>query len=465
MTLNLDAPEIRAAIALADALIAGEQRDRKVPGISAGIVYDQALIWQRGYGYANLEAKIPADANTVYRVASITKLFTATMLMKLRDEGKLSLDDPIEKYLPEFKIKSPFPGARPPTFRQVASHAAGLPREGNHDGWRTMHMPTIEALLAGLAGDEMRLPTMTEPKYSNLGVSIMGYALSKIARQDYASYVEANVLQPLGMESSGFDRSRYGERRYAIGYDFVGADSPEATTDGMSPSPHWDEQGFRPGGGMYSTVEDIAKFIAMQFRDAPVGGNQVLGGSTLREMHMPANVMPDFEMGFGIGWGIRRVSGLKVIGHSGGLPGYTTNITLVPALKLAVIVFTNTGTDPVTISQKALELLIPVFQRELKRAEPPHSAEEIASWTLYQGRYGQRAIDDVIDIEVIDGKLLITTPGGDPKTFVRLLPYDQHRFRMANGSASGDFATFDVDDSGKVTGVMLGAYPMSRRDS
>ena len=464
MTLDLNAPEIRAAIALVEAQIGSEQRDRNVPGISAGIVYDQELIWQQGYGYANLEAQIPADLNTVYRVASITKLFTSTMLMKLRDEGKLSLDDPVEKYLPEFKIKSPFADARPPTFRQIASHASGLPREGNHDGWRTMHMPTIESLIAGLNGDEMRLPTMTEPKYSNLGVSIMGYALSKIARQDYASYVEANVLQPLGMESSGFDRSRYGEQRYAIGYDFVGAGSPDATTGGMAPAPHWDEQGFRPGGGMYSTVADIAKFIAMQFRDAPAGGNQVLGGSTIREMHMPANVMPDFELGFGIGWGIRRVSGCKVIGHSGGLPGYTTNISLVPALKLAVIVFTNTGTNPVEISTQALDLLIPAFQRELKREEPPASAEEIASWQPYVGRYSWRDVNDVIAVEVIDGKLLVTTPGGDPKTFFRLQPHDQHRFRMIGGSGSGDFATFDVDANGKVTGVMLGAYPMSRRD-
>ncbi len=456
MNIDLNAPEIRAAIALADALIEGEQHDRNIPGVSAGIVYDQARIWERGYGYANLDKQIPADAQTVYRVASITKLFTSTMLMHLRDAGKLSLDDPIEKYLPAFQIKSSFADARPPTFRQVAAHAAGLPREGNHDGWRAMNMPTVEDLIAGLAGDEMRLPTMTEPKYSNLGIALMGYALSKVAGQPYDEYVTTNILQPLGMTDSGFERSRYGEAHFAVGYD--------AAAEGMLPVAQWEERGFRPAGGMYSTVADMTRFIAMQFRDQPAGGNQVLGGSTLREMHMPVNVTPDFEMGFGVGWGIRRVAGCKVIGHSGGLPGYTTNISLVPALKLAVIVFTNTGTNPVEISTKALELLIPVFQRQGARQEPPASAEEIASWQPYLGRYGQRAADDVLDVEIIDGKLMITTPGADPKTFVRLQPHDPHRFRIVGGPENGDYATFELDEAGKVTGLMVSAYPFSRRD-
>lgn len=455
MSIDLNASEVRAAIELVDALIEGEQRDRKIPGVSAGIVYDQDLIWQRGYGYANLEKQIPADAQTVYRIASITKLFTATMLMKLRDEGKLSLDDPIEKYLPGFSVKSSFADARPPTFRQVVAHSAGLPREGDHQGWRDMNMPTAEALLESLSRLEMAFPTMVEPKYSNLGIAMMGYALGKIAGQEYGSYVEAHILKPLGMASSGFVRSRYGDDHYAIGYDL--------TADGFAPSPHWDEQGFRPGGGMYSTVEDITKFIAMQFRDQSAGGNQVLGSSTIREMHMPISVMPDFETGFGVGWGIRRVGGHKVIGHSGGLPGYTTNITLVPALKLAAIVFTNTGTNPVEISQKALELLVPVFQRQLARQETPASTEEIASWQPYLGRYGQRAVDDVIDIEVISGKLMLTSPGGDPKTFVQLQPHGAHRFRMIGGAGSGDDVVFERDAAGRVTGLMLGAYPMTRR--
>ena len=451
MTIDVSAAEIKATIAHAEALLENEHRDRSIPGMSAGIVYDQDLIWQRGYGYANLEKQIPADEHSIYRIASITKLFTATMLMHLRDAGKLNLDDPIEKYLPQFKIKSSFADARPPTFRMVASHAAGLPREGNHKGWGDMNMPTIDSLLAGLDGDETRFPTMFEPKYSNLGVGIMGYTLSQIAGQPYGDYVTQHILQPLGMNESGWTRPD--EARYAVGY-YDG--------DGMKIAPHWDEQGFRPGGGMYSTVADITKFIAMQFRDQPAGGNQVVGSSTIREMQMPVSVTQDFESGYGIGWGIRRLAGCKVIGHSGGLPGFTTSITLVPALKLAAIVFTNTGTDPVAIGHKVLELIIPVFQRQQARGETPATADQQAGWKPYEGRYALRSLDDYLEVENVNGKLMITSPGAEPKTFIRLLPYAEHVFRMVGGAGSGDRVTFELNNAGNVTDMWLGAYPFKR---
>ena len=452
MGIDLSAPELQAAIALVDAQLAREQRDRKIPGLSAGIVYDQALIWQRGYGYANLEKQIPADERSVYRVASITKLFTSTMLMLLRDAGKVNLDDPIEKYLPEFRIKSGFADARPPTFRQVASHAAGLPREGQQQRWATMDMPTSEELLASLASSELHLPTMTEPKYSNLGIALMGYALSKIAGVPYDQFVQERILQPLGMIDSSFERNRYGDDHYAVGY--------YADQDVMKPSPYWQEHGFRPAGGMYSTVADISRFIALQFSDAPAGGSQILGSSTLREMHMPVNVTPDFNSGFGIGFGIQRVANLKVIGHSGGLPGYTTNIALVPSLKLAAIVFTNTGTEPVVISHRMLEVLIPAVKHQFD--PKPATAEQIGHWKPYIGRYAWLSMDDLLEVRMLNSQLTALIVGADPSTYIRLTPQGEHAFLMNGGSSNKELMRFEVDTSGKVTHMWLGGYPYHR---
>lgn len=449
-------PEIQGALALVQAQLEGERTDRKVPGISAGVVLDQELVWQHGYGFANEEKQIPADADTVYRVASITKLFTATMLMQLRDAGKLSLDDPIEKYVPEFKVKSPFADARPPTFRQVVSHGSGLIREGEHEGWIDGEMPPIETLLQLAQASEMTSPTSVEPKYSNLAIAIMGHALSRIAGQPYDQYIVENILKPLGMNSSGFDRSTFGEDHYAIGYHIDPADA-------YFPSYHWNERGFMPGGGMYSTVNDITRFIALQFREQPAGGEQILGWSTLREMQMPVTVTPDFESGFGIGWGISRTSGTKIIGHSGGLPGYTTNISLAPAHKLGVIVFTNYGTDPVAISKKLLEILIPVVKRVNARKEAPSTADEIASWQKYVGHYQGRSADDLLNIEVIDKKLMITSPGEAPSTFIRLLPHAENRFKMSGGHSANEIVTFKTDAEGNITMMMLGAYPVWRK--
>src|SRR5678815_5534636 len=178
----------------------------KIPGMSIVIVHDQDVLLAKGFGYADLEKKIPADPQTVYRTGSVTKAFTALMLMQLRDAGKLQLDDPIEKFLPEFKIKSRFPDARPATFRQVAAHYSGQPREAPmlYEVQVADEQPSVEEQLKSLKNSEMLLPAMTMYSYSNLGYAIMGLALSRVAKQPYDQYVATQILEPLGMNHSGF---------------------------------------------------------------------------------------------------------------------------------------------------------------------------------------------------------------------------------------------------------------------
>src|SRR6266581_396090 len=193
MNLDKNDPEIEAALVLLDAQIEAERKDQKIPGLSAAVIYDQEIIWFKGFGYANVQEQMPADSRTVYRVGSITKLFTATMLMQLRDAGKLQLDDPIEKYVPAFKLKSPFDDQRSPTFRQVVSHTAGLPIEAPLDYWQTLEFPTIEKVLESLKDAEMVFPAMTKFKYSNLGFAILGYALEVIANQPFKEYIVEHI--------------------------------------------------------------------------------------------------------------------------------------------------------------------------------------------------------------------------------------------------------------------------------
>lgn len=453
MSANSD---INAVLKLIQVQLESELEERHIPGLSAGVVYDQDLIWYQGYGVANVEKNIRAHENTVYRVASITKLFTATMLMQLRDAGELSLDEPVAKYLPDFQIESTFVDAKSPTFRQLVSHASGLAREGLHSGWRDMKMPAIEELMQSLQGMQMILPTMKEPKYSNLGIAILGYTLSKIAGKPYEDYIHENILNPLNMTSSGFERDRYSEQEYAISYYLPSLGEP------FAPAPHWNENGFRPAGGMYSTVTDMAKFIALQFREGEMGGSQILGSSTLREMHNPVLINENFTAGFGIGWGIRPVAGYKVIGHSGGLPGYTTNISLIPALKLGVLVFTNTGTAPVEISEKILKTLIPVFEANQERQALKPTPQELKSWKPYVGRYALRSMDDGIEVKIVKGWLKIVPFDGNMEASIRLDAFDEHRFKMVGGASQGELTTFEVNDEGKVTGMWVGRYPFDR---
>ena len=456
MSIDLSAAEIQAAIGLVEAQLEHEQRTRKIPGLSAGIVYEQSLIWQHGYGYANLEKQIQPDERSVYRCASITKLFTSTMMMILRDAGKLNLDDPIEKYVPEFKIKSSFADARPPTFRMISSHASGLLREGIHEGWATLTMPTGEELLASLADSEMPMLTMIEPKYSNLGIAMLGYALSKIAGQPYNDLIRDRIFAPLGMIDSGFDRAPYGEDHYAVGYS--------KQNEIMKASTDWNPYGWIPAGGLYSTVADISKFISLQFTDAPAGASssQILGSSTLREMHMPVNLAPNFKSGFGLGFALSRVAEQKVVGHSGSVPGFKTSIAMIPALKLGVVAFTNTNTDPIALTNKMLETLAPAFQHQLD--EPPATTEQIASWKPYLGRYDWAMMDTVLDIRIVNDHLTALTVGEEPSTYVTLTPVGEHQFKMIGGNSAHEILRFTVDDSSKVTGLWLGGYPYRRME-
>ena len=454
MSIDLAAPEIRAAIALAEARLDYEQRSRKIPGLSAGIVYDQALIWTHGYGYANVEKQIPADQHSVFRCASITKLFTSTMMMMLRDAGKLSLDEALEKYAPEFRIKSPYADARPATFRMVSSHAAGLPREAFEEGWEDFNMLTAEEMVARLDHSEMLMPTMSEPKYSNLGIAMLGYTLAKIAGQPFTEFVREHILTPLGMTNTGFERSPYTDEQYAQGYN--------KEIGRISTAPDWDSRGWIPAGGIYSTITDISKFMSLQFTDAPAGSSpsQILGSSTLREMHMPVNVAPDFKSAFGLGFGISRVANQKIVGHSGSVPGYRTNISLVPALKLGVAVFTNTGTDPIAVTNAVLEILVPAFEHQM--TDPEATPEQIETWKSYIGQYKWMSMDDILDIRIVKGYLTALFIGEAPETFIRLKAAGEHQFKMVGGHSTNELLRFTFNDDGKVTGLWFGGYPYKR---
>jgi CubicO group peptidase (beta-lactamase class C family) len=136
MTIDRNDPDIQTLFETLDAQLETERVDRGVPGLSVAIVHDQDIVWARGFRYVNLEAGIPADPQTVYRVGSVTKLFTATMLMQLRDAGKLCLDDPVEQYMPAFRLKTRLGEASAPTSRQIASHTAGLPLTVKQDLYR-----------------------------------------------------------------------------------------------------------------------------------------------------------------------------------------------------------------------------------------------------------------------------------------------------------------------------------------
>lgn len=445
MTIDTQSSEWLATLALIEAFLEAEQKTRKFPGLSVAIVYDQEILWTRGFGFANIEQRIPATAQTICRVASVTKLFTATMLMQLRDAEKLHLDEPIEKYLPEFKVKSCFADSSPITFRQVVAHLSGLPRDDSVDRVyeeSRVIFPSIEELQASLKQIELIAAPMTKKVYSNLGFAILGLALGQIAGQHYTEYVTEHILSPLGMQSSGFEPtdewSVHLQTRLASPY------KPQLESE-TAPTPTLNtiERGMNPAGGLFSSVEDMARFISLQFLEGPVGGKQILKGTTLREMHAPVFLDPNWNEATGISWLVERIQNHTAIGHSGGLYGFSTDVLIVPALKLGLALFINTATDANRINRSVLEFLSPTFNHLLQLQQTEETSVSLlpptqSEWARYEGRYTEPGMRQSFEVHLKPDRLVVVLWG----TEVTLLPQEEHRFRMQGGPFDGEFIHF-----------------------
>lgn len=452
MTIDASHPEMQAVFGMLEARIEEARQRQNIPGLSTGVLIDQQVMWSRGFGFSDLATKHPASPETIYRIGSITKLFTATMLMMLRDAGKLQLDDPVEKYLPAFKVRSSFADACPPTFRELATHLSGMPREFPGDYWREQKFPAITEILARIGEIEMILPQMTELKYSNLAFAILGHALETIAGQSYESFIQERILDPLDMAHTGFHEGANNIcERLSVGYKVEKGSDPVVES-------YPDIAAFTPAGQMYASIEDILKFAAFHFCEDPeYDGPRLLSPRSLREMHAPVFMAPDWQSGRAIGFGLSRVANHTAIAHTGGINGFVTDLRMIPDLKVAIATFTNCGSDPISISRMALEEVLPVVERAKARSAQA-AAPVLPEWERFCGVYEEG------EVKVVGGRLVVHTPDSAPAaTDIVLTPAGENRFKMKGGAVSGELLTFDVDAEGRVRGLWVGNYYTERK--
>jgi CubicO group peptidase (beta-lactamase class C family) len=441
-----------------------EARKSRIPGLSTAIVHDQEIIWTYSYGYADVKRNIPTSPQTIFAIGSITKLVTAIMMMRLRDEGKLGLDDPVEKYLPSIKIRSSSNNGRPVTLRQISSHTAGLQREVSAEGWNTLKFPTIEQLLESLREVTTVFPPFSRYKYSNLGYTILGHVLSIVAGISYKEYVMSNILEPLGMIHSGFDITEEMKENLAVGYTVFGEDPIDTV-------PYLDLQAMTPAGQLYSSVADISKLISFQFIEDPLTtGNgparlendryrAILEAATIREMHSPVYIGKKWVGGTGIGWHITNMMGHTISSHRGGIPGFTTDIVLVRDIKLGIAVFTNAFPQPNEIAVRLLQSLVPYFETfaAIKNDLEDRDKEHLISLEKYSGRYHSKYYGD-IEIRQSDGRLILVDPLAPSGLQIVLIPIAPDRFIMSGGDEDGESASFETNEDGSVKAVNTAGY-------
>jgi CubicO group peptidase (beta-lactamase class C family) len=446
---------VQDAITVLDAWIAARMAEREQPGLSIGIVYYQDVVWAKGYGYADLARKLPATPATLYRIASITKLFTSTAVLQLRDAGKLGLDDPITRHLPGLGIRNVHPQGPAITIRHLLTHTSGLPRQALGDDYNNLRFPTHEEMMWRLAEQETIFPAESLWKYSNLGMALAGQIVEAVSGEPYPQYVRNHILAPLGMDATqvlpardtpglatGYS-SRLGRGREALG--FV------------------DRRSGTAAGNIASSVADLAKLVSLELRDGPAGGAQVLRGSTLREMQRVQWLRPDWKSGQGLGFALRRVGEQVRVGHGGSLPGFTSLVEFVPAERLGVIVLTNSDDgDPRRYVDQAFAIVGPAIARATARATPVPRPDP--AWDRYVGTYTWKG-DDIV-ILVLAGELTLMTPAAENPwdSRVTLAPAGPNRFRMRGGAIDGEPLVFDVDSSGRSTRVSVpGSYWLRRK--
>ena len=445
-------PEVASGLRLLEMWIEAQMAYREQPGLSIGIVYDQDLVWAKGYGYADVAKSLPATPQTIYRMASNTKMFTAVAIMQLRDAGKLQLDDPITRHLPWFKIQGVAADTPPITIRHLLTHTAGLPREAAAPYWTDFRFPTTDEIRRTVPTQNVAFPAETRFKYSNLGLALAGEIVEAASGVPYARYIQQNILDPLGMTSSSIELPESQKTRVATGY---GRRMPGQKREVM---PFTDCKGINPAANLSSTVEDFARFCSLQFRDGKAGGNQVLRSSTLREMHRVHWMEPDWRSGRGLGFGVWRSGDRTFIGHGGSLAGYRTQTSIVPSEKIAVIVMTNSDDgEPTSYVDQVFRLVAPAIKKAVTPEKKP--AVPDPSWTRFTGRYRSSWGD--VEVLIVNGELVMVSPTANDlqEAMSRLVPAGDAIFRVesrSGGGPVGELVSFESGPDGKVARVKAG---------
>ncbi len=436
-------------------------KENRLPGAAVGVVHGDELVWFAGIGFADVASRRPPDAATLYRVASITKTFTGTAIMQLRDEGLVHLDDPAVKHVPELRgAASPFGDIETVTIRRMLSHEAGLTSEPPGTDWATpAYEGLVERNLARVAEIGTRIPPNVQQKYSNLAFQLLGEIVARVSRTPYAEYVRGAILEPLGMANSAFEPLPDALLpRRATGYAarFL---SDELDRSSVPPTV-WAE------GGLWSSVEDLARWLSFQFREegGARGDAQVLAGPTLKEMHTARYLGSEsWTEAWCIAWYAVRKDDVIWVQHSGGLHGFTTNACFDPKQKVGAIALFNGVGDAAALAMDLGTIARDAAREAPPTLDPPTPMPE--SYRSLLGIYVDPESGTMVRVEWRDGKLACIEPTEETWRPLLAPTDDPNVFLVEPGvREAGEFAVFRRVPDGRVESLFLAAERLKRLD-
>jgi len=417
-------------------------KDNRLPGAAVGVVHGDRLAWWAGIGFADIASRRPPELTTLYRIASITKTFTGTAIMRLRDAGKLRLDDPIGRHLPEVAHLEDV------TIRRLLSHESGLQSEPPGTDWRqARYEGSVERNLARASELKTRVPPNSQHKYSNLGVQLLGEVVARRSGMPYVDYVRTQLLEPIGMTNTAFEPLPDAlKKQCATGYGgrFV---SDELALSATAPT-IWAE------GGLWSCVEDLGRWISYQFRDDP----------TLREMHRPRYLVDDdWTEAFGLAWYAVRRKDVIWVQHSGALHGFRSNVCFDPRHEVGAIALINGLADASLLAMDLGEIARDAVMAAAPKIEPPPPIPD--AYRPLVGLYLDRELGLTRRVEWRDGTLVIIDPDLPQWRPTMVATGDPNVFLIEAGfRESGENAIFNRLPDGRVTSIFIAAGTWVRLD-
>jgi len=429
-----------------------EMKKHQVMGVSIAIVDNQRVVWAQGFGYADIKNKVLATPETVYRIGSISKLFTVMATMQLAEQGKVDIDQPLKKYLPQFSVKSRFPDSGPITPRSMMTHHSGLPND-MPKGALSSEPPTT--LLYRLKDEYVAYPTNYVLAYSNVAMALLGLMVEQVSDTEFSDHLNQSIFAPIGMQHSSFKLTPKIKGFLSNGFR-NGKEVKQLQLRDVAT------------GSMYSNVLDLSRFIKMFFAKGQVDNRKILRPDTIDEMLRPQNeaVVLDFDQRIGLGWFLIYAGKTeeKIATHAGNMPLFHTTLAILPEKKIGVVVLTNSAEGRIIYDQiagAALKLAI-----EAKTGNAPEKREhkitppdKIVSEEMLQAFVGRYATINMTGSIERNKKTLNAQVGGYE---IQLIPSSNGEFGVER-KWLGFFSQKKIGDL-ELTKIRAGRMDVAGRD-
>ncbi|MFI8931637.1 serine hydrolase domain-containing protein [Streptomyces sp. NPDC053474] len=435
-----------------------------VPGLSVGILMDGQEVFA-SHGVTSLGAPTPVDEKTLFHLASVSKTFTATALMRLVAEGKVDLDAPVRRYVPELRLADEGAAERI-TVLNLLNHTAGL-------DWNLIDDGRGDRSLTGLVARLHELPQIAEPgtraSYSQAGYNVLGRIIEKVTDLPFEQAVASLVLEPVGLTDTVYGLAEVMVRPFAVGYN--------RDDDGaLRPARPWGafREGARadnPGGGLASSASDLLRWARFHLGD----GEGVLPAEALHRMRERTVDLRSSSLGdgFGVCWFLRDLDGVRGVGHGGSGNGQFAELLIVPERNFAVVALSNVGPDGYTCNQSVVKWALEHYLGVVEK-EPEPLPYDDAPARQVAGRYDIDAMN--VDVAADGTRLTLAVeikpeireasdeemPPGYPPAAIAFLPGGRDEYLVLEGGLKGERGYFSRDADGTVTGIDLGGRLFTR---